>query len=1180
MIHVDQGTEPTPNTTRAANDNAPSPTLPLQASYTTVMSQDVLMTDTIPVDSTSPSPVGVFTNPTSGGVAGNAQTEALAVVDGQINHVARNPDTDAGWQLVPLFGARAVNEVAAGTAYAASSSANVYGHFSDHDGLYFTELQADGATWSEPVAVPLSSSSSAPPASNMRVAYSPAGRLVLYGSSPQGDLVCAYQPAPGDPFMGVVTPLDGALGQGDFYLCMVDESNWTLAVNQGGQPWLFTGELGVSERSSSGQASGFRGTLKQIVLGYWAAGQNTLMFLFVDADDALHVWAANAASSTTVARPVPNSKVTRAAGHVATDSSLHVYSLDDKQGLWVLHQDPDTPWNDDGTPNWSPYIPLDAGAGGLASDMTPADAPRLFAFDAADYSLRLHSQDANTRMWRTGTVLQAASSAHEVKRFRTEIAVTDANGLPVPNHPITLQVAAGFSAAELWLAAKTYRVDSESPVSVTTDALGKASVAILTTAGLAAPAIVVSADGLTSPVTVHPAGGIHTYLSGQGTLNPTNPGGPLPVFDANGDTLVGAQAQQQPLAPSVQNNPALAATAAQGIRSAAAIAVGQAPGGIAGFHLSLRGPSGPSFTILDNQADVDARVALLRGGAPGSIWGDIDDWAGDVWAGIQNGAIEIQEIAVSAADQVATFTAKIGNEIYHGVQLALHNLEQAAHFVAGIFQAVLADIELVIEWLLALFDFAAIWRTKMAFEQALLAVPVAIKQLSTVGQKAADGWFSKQQQTIDGAFDAVKQSYAGQTFSSLPHWQQPGSGGGSVIAGGATTADFTSNVHHNWLFNKVSSYAPDKSGLTPNTAIQDPWTNFAEQAQAGSTDLLDALRDFYGATQSIVEDPASFGSVAIPDFLGMVEGLTDAVLSFSDAILDAFLGLVDMAMDALETLFSTELDLGFLNTLWSWIAELAGYGNDDKLTVAALLALLAAVPCTVVFKLIAGVDSEPFPDGRLPSTPTGDLLASLPATSEGAALAAAILQMAYFPLALSSDFLGITGAFAGLGDLTPWWLSLAMIGASAIIVALPYLLDLTAVEWASALSVVGALGAIGTMVYIFIETFASDLASSIMQSPTTGDVINIALSVVGVGKLIAGVVETSLEAEAGDVDLLKAGARLLLPLPNVFSYVKLTAFLAWDPVAWAVAVPLKGVADGIGYLGGGALEVADAATHL
>jgi hypothetical protein len=39
------------------------------------------MTATIPVDSTSPSPVAVFTDPAGGGRAGNAEVEALAIVN-------------------------------------------------------------------------------------------------------------------------------------------------------------------------------------------------------------------------------------------------------------------------------------------------------------------------------------------------------------------------------------------------------------------------------------------------------------------------------------------------------------------------------------------------------------------------------------------------------------------------------------------------------------------------------------------------------------------------------------------------------------------------------------------------------------------------------------------------------------------------------------------------------------------------------------------------------------------------------------------------------------------------------------------------------------------------------------------------------------------------------------------
>ena len=45
----------------------------------------------------------------------------LVIVQGQICHLARNQATDSGWQLLSPFGTQDAKEVAAGTAYAASS---------------------------------------------------------------------------------------------------------------------------------------------------------------------------------------------------------------------------------------------------------------------------------------------------------------------------------------------------------------------------------------------------------------------------------------------------------------------------------------------------------------------------------------------------------------------------------------------------------------------------------------------------------------------------------------------------------------------------------------------------------------------------------------------------------------------------------------------------------------------------------------------------------------------------------------------------------------------------------------------------------------------------------------------------------------------------------------------------
>jgi hypothetical protein len=70
----------------------------------------------------------------------------------------------------------------------------------------------------------------------------------------------------------------------------------------------------------------------------------------------------------------------------------------------------------------------------------------------------------------------------------------------------------------------------------------------------------------------------------------------------------------------------------------------------------------------------------------------------------------------------------------------------------------------VIDWLKALFDFGAIWRTKMAFEEALLQLPdhllVAIKSL----EKAGDQWFANQKKSVDQYFDELKRRYEGKSL--------------------------------------------------------------------------------------------------------------------------------------------------------------------------------------------------------------------------------------------------------------------------------------------------------------------------------------------------------------------------------------------------------------------------------
>ncbi|MEU9312122.1 hypothetical protein [Streptomyces sp. NPDC048256] len=1138
-------TAPERNTLQRA---AGAPATPLQVNISQVLSHDLVTADTIPVDTTSASPVGVFVNPTGSGVLGNNRTEALAVVavqdsqTPQFAHIAGDPSTDTGWTMRTPFGGLEAAEVAAGVAYPDSPQAAVFGFLSDGATLHTSRLQSDGLTWSDPQPVGGSS------VSNLHTAYTPAGRLVLYGADPDGNLATCYQPTPGGTFTTTVCTLPSSLA-GDFQLVLSDESSWTLVADLGGEPMLVVGVLGDPEARQSSLPE-YQGTLKQVVVGFWSAAVNTAVFALVDTDDTLNLWAQS--PSVTVVQPLagPALSTASAVGHVSTDGTLHIYVQDTSLNLWVLHQDPEVPWNDDGTPNWSPPIPLDNGIAGVASSGSPADAPSLFAIDAAVGSLRLHMQDPQTQMWRSGTVLTSSPNAYEVTRYRTEVTVMDANGAPVPQYPVTLAAAQGSSACELSCGGVTVTVGSD-PVDLTTDALGKVTLAMLTTAGLASPRLSLAAEGLAEAAVVQPGSGVLTYLSGQGTLNPTNPGGPLPQFEADGATLAAAQVDGAQLAPGATGSTAGAAAAA--IRNTAMSGLGTTPSGVAGYRLQTTSPgggnAGPRFTMLHTPEEL-ARALAEEGGRPGSFWNAIERWTGDVWEGIKNGLIKIADVVVSAIDQVARFTLQIGEEIAAGITLAVAGLEQAAHFISGVFAWVEAEIDKVVKWLRALFDFGAIWRSKLAIESAMSQIPSLVKQFTAHYQSAADTWFAEQKEAVAQAFGAAKGA-AGQTpYGQLPAYQQPPPSTTTVVAGGATPADFSQNVHHNWLQDKVGAQAPDDPGVAAYQPAQGPWQAFATQLSDAQGDFTGAMADLAGALETLIEHPEQFTGQGIGDLLAAVEGLAFTGLDLADATADAFAGLCDAAMDGLSDLLSQELRWGPLNTLWQWMAKAAGYPEDGQLTVGALTALLAAFPTTVLYKLIEGVDTEPFPSGTF--SPDGILAGTVPQSYQ---IAGGILQALFFLPSLVADL---------LGPDTPWWLGLIRMTWAGAIWALFNGLPFTQMLEGGAIALVALVLVMRAVPMATIQLLQKEVG------PNARDIGAVVMTLVGLGRLCVG----AYQILEDDLDSEQIAIVDLLPLPGIFSFLNFSAIR--NSAIGPYCVTAKCLIDYVGYVGGGSLELLEA----
>ena len=198
------------------------------------------------------------------------------------------------------------------------------------------------------------------------------------------------------------------------------------------------------------------------------------------------------------------------------------------------------------------------------------------------------------------------------------------------NAGVTIAPVKECSAADISVGNRLYSVTHDTPAQLTTDATGKLWIAVLANAGIACPSFVVQAEGLPEPLTVSPSAPVQTYLSGKGTLNPTNPGGPLPMFDADGKTLSNAQVGGKALAPGAGQNPKLAGIAAAAIQNTAKIGVGAPPSALA-YTGSFHG--NPFFRHLQSPAEVKQMVDTKRltMSTAGGFWDELQHFFGDIW---------------------------------------------------------------------------------------------------------------------------------------------------------------------------------------------------------------------------------------------------------------------------------------------------------------------------------------------------------------------------------------------------------------------------------------------------------------------------------------------------------------------------------------------------------------------
>jgi hypothetical protein len=1132
---------------------APSSYVPLQpftATSDCSLSRDLMATEGIVVDSppadlANASSIAAFANPSSKDFEALVLTTIAGGPARQLAHVRRSQN-ETGWQLAPLAGAPVANEVCAGRA----ADKNIYAFYQDGKAFYSTKF--DGTSWG--AAETLASTV----VSNLRVAYTPLTQsLVVYGTDAKGDLVITSKDSTGatvGPTTFTIKNL--SLAGGDFALVMTSQTSFELMVNNGGSASWIQGDT-VAGVQPPVDMRGFGIQVQQVVTGCWnpTPNANLVMFLLVDNDQQIHFTQGTSSDGKVV--PMPYAKVSRAVGYQDSSGMLHLYSLDANDQLSVTHQ---TGWSS-GSVNWSPVLPLAPGITALATDILQTDAPAIFALDGQS-NLRLHRQNANTRHWRSGLVQQTSTEVYDAVRWRTEVLVSDANGAPAPGVPVTVKLADGDPTVDIVIAGTCYTIEPDKPCRLTTDQAGRLTFATTSTTGLATSSFVITPEGSATPHNIYPAQPLHTYLSGSGTLNPANPGGALPVLDGSGTTIAAAMIRDPTtglstgvaLAPQAAKNPQLAQAAEQAIQQLAQVALKKMNGG---QSPSTAGSGGShAFVVTPLPADASGNTNSDSDDS-NDITDSIKDFFGDIFEGIRNGVILILSPVIDAIHDVVSFTMSVVNGIAGTVKLVIDGLETAAHVIIGVFKSIGADIEKAIDWLKAIFDFAAIWRTKMAVQAAINAFGPWVQQMLAIDRSKMDNWFQAQEADVKNFFSGYAASGNATNFSGIGGWQDPSGGTTNTtpIPGTSVSpSSVSNNVHHNWAQDKMSTYSPGTTPVPPASGVGDQWTSLSNTVNGTSgTDFQAGLTKLQDSLKTLI-DPSSMGGASINDFLQAIGCFIVAALKFADDLCDDVFDLASLVVNLMSESFSQPLNLGFINTLWAWIAKAAGYPQDTELNFVALASLLTAFPVTVIYKL-AHDGKEPFP---AESSPQGQSFRSfaIETTSPrwlNREVAGTIQILAFIPALL--------GIIAGAKK--PWWFACVGIGMSiAIWVTWNGLPDLTTADWAGGITAVAANLLVLIPVGIIISTSSQSLApaGAMEQIATAGCVVT---SLAGIILLVAAGLRLKDAATKNE-----GWSQILVSIPSAMSFLQAPAI---RNITYVQALSVLFAA--VGYFIGGVLEM-------
>jgi hypothetical protein len=615
---------------------------------------------------------------------------------------------------------------------------------------------------------------------------------------------------------------------------------------------------------------------------------------------------------------------------------------------------------------WSHPLPLLPAAEGFAFYLNLGAGNNVLFAHVDGQNLVQLTQDPVTTDWHQRSILLPPTSTGDVveyNSFTTHIQVLDDNNVAAPNTALSVTAT---SPVSVYLNDVYHLLSPTVPANVTTDATGVLT-AVQETQSLAAVCFRVALTG--NPSVAADINPMSNALTKLGTVQTGDDLSNIQVTNADGS--------QQPLVPAsvpAGDRDAAAKSIAQFVtindglpqdgsrQTAAAAARAQAAAaapaarartatvpsvwGVSFAGGGLTYHEGPDAVrqFGPRLAAVGATVAPRGLAAPEDLGSVIEVAAGDFFDWLASIFDDVESFVVQEVNGLYHFLATIAGEVY---DVLLDCVAAVVHAVEFVFNKIEVFFEDLIKWLGFLFQWGDILRTHAVLKN--LFNTYMNKCVDSLGTARAD---------IQAAFTDV-QNYL-DAWAGIPSNIPPSLSGGTLdgTTSSAGQAPGQDTPQANWgLHHLKSNAASGDTSAQPGQGIADDILSVLQPL----ADALEREKDvFQAAYQSFKADiidkihQLSFPQIVEGVFAIVADALLQSVENVLLAAVDVLVALVEGALDGLNA----TIDIPVI----SWVYQQV---TGDELSLLDLSCLVAAIPVTICYKLIA--NAAPFPDNATTS---------------------------------------------------------------------------------------------------------------------------------------------------------------------------------------------------------------------